>query len=94
MTRAMEYRAARPGTPLSELKIGDAIYLERVEMAVNGGEVWLRRSRRTHFNVIKPYIIRFKHIGQVDGRGPDFWEIHTSAGVVYTHTRHRYHKAN
>ncbi len=91
MTKALEYRPARPGTSLSELKVGDRIYLERVPKAGDSGEVWLVRTRRTHFNVITPFITRFKYVGKSGSQ--ELWEIHTSMGVVYTNTRHRYHKA-
>jgi hypothetical protein len=59
MTRALEYRAARTGARLSDLKIGDQLYLERVPKDDGSGEHWLLPTRRTHFNIIKPFITGF-----------------------------------
>ena len=92
MTRALEYRAARPGVPLSELKIGDQLYLERVPKGDGSGEYLLLPTRRTHFNIVKPFITGFKHIGRTGGA--DWWEIRTSAGTVIANSRRRYHKAS
>lgn len=94
MTRALEYRAARPGVALSDLKIGDQLYLERVPKDDGSGEHWLLSTRRTHFNIIKPYITGFKHVGRLTPGGTDWWEIHTSAGIVIANNRRRYHRAN
>lgn len=92
MTRALEYRAARPGVPLSELKIGDQLYLERVPKGDGSSEHLLLPTRRTHFNIVKPFITGFKHIGRTGSA--DWWEVRTSAGILIANSRRRYHRAN